>query len=45
MPDIFEANMPTTILVFLPLGVFSETTARTIWDVLMLLCYILACAL
>lgn len=45
VPDIFEANMPTTILVFLPLAVFSETTARTIWDVSMLLCYILACAL
>ena len=45
VPDIFEANMPTTILVFLPLAAFSETTARTIWDVAMLLCYILACAL
>ncbi|MEP6776580.1 MAG: glycosyltransferase family 87 protein, partial [Chloroflexota bacterium] len=45
VPDIFEANMPTTILVFLPLGVFSETTARTIWDVLMLFCYLMACAL
>ena len=37
--------MPTTILVFLPLAVFSDSTARTIWDLLMLLCYILACAL
>ncbi len=45
VPDIFEANMPTTILVFLPLAAFSETTARTIWDMLMLFCYILSCAL
>lgn len=45
VPDIFEANMPTTILVFLPLGILTETTARTIWDVSMLFCYILACAL
>ncbi|HST04812.1 MAG TPA: glycosyltransferase family 87 protein [Chloroflexia bacterium] len=45
VPDIFEANMPTTILVFLPLQGFSETTAYIIWDVLMILCYILACAL
>jgi len=45
VPDIFEANMPTTILVFLPLAPFSETTARTIWDLLMLLCYILPCAI
>jgi hypothetical protein len=45
VPDIFEANMPTTILVFLPLAPFSETTARTIWDLLMLLCYVLACAI
>jgi hypothetical protein len=45
VPDIFEANMPTTILVFLPLAAFSETTARTIWDLLMVVCYILACAI
>jgi hypothetical protein len=29
----------------MPLGVFSETTARTIWDLFMLLCYLLACVL
>jgi hypothetical protein len=45
VPDIFEANMPTTILVFLPLAPFSLTTAYIIWDIAILLCYILACAL
>lgn len=45
VPDIFEANMPTTILVFLPLQAFSETAAYIIWDVMMIVCYILACAL
>src|SRR5437763_15155194 len=43
--DIFEANMPTTILVYLPLASFNETTAYVILVVAMLLCYILACAL
>ncbi len=45
VPDIFEANMPTTVLVFLPVAGLTETTARTIWDIAMLLCYIAACAI
>jgi hypothetical protein len=45
VPDIFEANMPTTVLVFLPLATFTESTAYKIWDVGMILCYILACAI
>jgi hypothetical protein len=43
--DIFEANMPTSVLTFLPLGPLSETTARNITDVAMLVAYIVACAL
>jgi hypothetical protein len=45
IPDIFEANMPTTVLVFMPVAAFSETVARTIWDILMVLCYIASCAI
>ena len=45
VPDIFEANMPTTVLVFLPLAAFSETTAYTIWDLAMIAGYIVACAI
>jgi hypothetical protein len=43
--DIFEANMPTSVLPFLPLGPLSETTARNIMDVAMLCAYVAACAL
>jgi len=45
IPDIFEANMPTTVLVLMPVAAFSETIARTIWDIGMLLCYIASCAI
>jgi hypothetical protein len=43
VPDVFEANVPATVLIFLPLAAFSETAARSIWDVAMLGCLILAC--
>lgn len=45
VPDIFEANMPLTVLAFLPIAGLSETAARSIWDLGMVACYILACAM
>jgi hypothetical protein len=45
IPDIFEANAPTTFLPYLPLASLPVNTARTIWVLFSVVCFVAAWAL
>jgi len=45
IPDIFEANAPTTVLAYFPVAPFSVNRARTLWIACSLLLFGLAWAL
>ncbi len=42
IPDIFEANAPTTFLPYLPLASLPVNTARTIWVLFSVACFVVA---
>jgi hypothetical protein len=39
-PDVYDANMPLTLLPLLPLGLLSERAAHIVWTLVMLGCFL-----